>query len=358
MKRIISAWLIFCLLLSCMLCPAFAADDEDFDHVIASGMAVITNYAGADVNVVVPQTLSGCPVGEIAPEVFAGNKKIVSVTLPDSVTDIADEQFAFCTSLQRVVFGKNVRSIGVSAFAGCTVLREMTVPDSVIQLGAGAFQDCSALRTLTIGKGVTALPGDLCNMCSSLRTVYLGENVTSVGRNAFAGCFWTGGDLYAGKVLTALPDEALDIDFNGTVHCYRDTALYRDLLDRGYKVEVYAEEEPPVVIEADLRITNGGAPVTGALKKKIGLFSSYRKNPVQLGITGIDEQYIQSVSWRATEGGFRVQDGTVTHTGWFAATGVVQVTVKDVNGDTHTASLRIVFYRLNLQMLLRFAAYR
>ena len=430
MKRVYSVLLAMCLLLSCMV-TAFAADDEAFDHVVAGGVAVITNYAGADADIVVPQTLSGCPVTAISADVFAGNTRIRSVTLPDGVTELTDEQFAWCTSLERVTFGKNVRRIGVSAFAGCSAITEMTVPDSVTSIGAGAVQDCNALTTLMIGSGVTKLPGDLCNMCTALRTVFIGQNVTSVGRGAFSGCFWTSGDLYLGEKITSLPDYALDVDFHGTIHCFEDSAIYSDLPERELSVQPYAaialqvlQDAPlsvmradtpqavpqeglhvyavysdtfalqreltdeytipqtmmfdkvgavqiPVrygtltaaysvtVLAADPKITAGGAPIDGNLRKKIALFASYRNNPVQLGIDGIDADAIQSIAWRVTEGGFQVSDtGKVTHTGLFAATGVVQVTVTDINGVVHTDVVRIIFYRLNLQMMFKFAKYR
>lgn len=356
MKRTFSILLILALLSGNMVWQSAAWEEEDFDHVIRDGVAVITNYSGQEIDVFIPSTLSGVPVGMIEDDVFSGNKYITSVTLPDTLTELVDEQFAWCTALQRVNFGKYTKAIGVSAFAGCTAIREMTIPDSVTRLGAGIFQDCSGLQTLTVGTGVTVLPGDFCNMCTSLRTVHCGDNVTRIGPSAFDGCFWNGGDLYLGKAVTDLPDDALDVDFHGTIHCHRNTALYADLTERGYTVVPYPND--PEVFTVNLQITDGANPIQGSYKKKIGLFSAYRKNPVQLGITGIEKQYIRDIAWRVTEGGFRVQDGMVTHTGWFAATGVVQVTVTDVNGQVHTASQRIVFYRFNLQMLLRFAKYR
>ena len=430
MKRTVSVLLTVCMLLGLAVWNA-AADEEDFDHMIAGGVAVITNYAGAQIDVVIPATLSGCPVGAIESDVFSANKALRSVVLPDSITEIADEQFAWCTSLTNITFGSRVQRIGVSAFSGCAALTAMTVPDSVTTIGAGAFQDCTSLQTLTIGSGVTAIPGDLCNMCTSLRTVHCGQNVTSFGRSAFDGCFWNGGDLYLGEHVNNLPDNALDIDFHGTIHCFSDTALFQDLIERDYDVcaytvtgievrldaplivlradtpqtvpqngvhiyavyesmsaaprEVtsgytildsmtfdktgtvqipvrfgdYAATYPVTVTEADLRITDGSTPVQGSLKKKIGLFSSYRRNPVQLGFSGVDAQCVQRADWRVTEGPLQVgSDGKVTYSGWFAATGVVQLTITDTQGGVHTASLRVVFYRFNLQMLLKFAKYR
>ena len=430
MKRIVSVYLAVCLLLCTAVWHA-AADEEDFDHVIAGGVAVITHYVGAKTDVTIPATLDGYPVGAIAEDVFSGSKTLRSVVLPDGVTELADEQFAWCTALTGVTFGSRLQRIGVSAFSGCSALTAMTIPDSVTSIGAGAFQDCTSLQTLTIGSGVTKLPGDLCNMCTSLQAVHCGRNVTSFGRSAFSGCFWNGGDLYLGACADDLPDSALDIDFNGTIHCFGDTPLFADLTERDYNVSPYTvtgiavrldaplsvlradtpqtvpqrgvhvcltyessaagtpeltegytildsmtfhtvgEAQIPVyygnwtttypvtVKAADLQITCGGTPVQGNVQKKIGLFASYRKNPVQLGYTGIDEDCVQSVSWRVAEGPMQIDDsGKVTHAGWFAATGVAQLTVTDTGGGVHTASVRIIFYRFNLQMQLRFAKYR
>ena len=121
----------------------------------------------------------------------------------------------------------------------------------------------------------------------------------------------------------------------------------------------YSASFPVEVRQAALHLTVNGAPVSGTVLKKIGLFSAYRKNPVMFGAGGIEESLIRSVRWEIAQGsGMRVdENGTLRYTNFFAGTGVVRVTVTDIHGAVQTAEARVIFYRLRLQLPLRFSRY-
>lgn len=514
-KQLLSVLLALCILLCGPLWQA-SAETDDFDYRVRENTAIITNYSGGKQDVVIPGTLGGYPVAGLDADAFSGNPYLVSVKLPESMTEIANEAFSHCSKLERVEFGGALRRIGVSAFMGCTALQSFTIPDSVTDLGAGCFQDCTALETVTVGSGVTTLPGDLFGMCTALKTVRLGQNTQRVSFGTFSGCFCEGGDLYVSAALVSFPETALDPGFAGVIHCYTESPLYETLFFSAWRLSpytmtgittqtdaplsvaasplpqavptaglhvlaLYAPEDgftvPPLeltaytvpetmefrtpgtvdvpvrfehfsasypvtvtgaaapaslriaaqpadtvyyagdgaqtidttglrvelvytdgtaedvtsqctlpgthvfsaagtetivvrygkmqtsftvaVQELALHITANGSVPSGVFKKKIGLFSSYRRNPVQLGIDGLPEDAIRAVEYRVIESGMQVDaNGTLTHRGLFAATGVVQATVTDAHGGTHTATLRVIFYRFALQILLRFAKYR
>lgn len=112
------------------------------------------------------------------------------------------------------------------------------------------------------------------------------------------------------------------------------------------------------VEEAKLILTVGGAPVAPVYLKKIGLFSSYKRNPVTFGFSGLDAEQVASVHWSIDEGvQMTVRDGKVTYSKIGAGTGVVRLTVTDNHGAELTAEVRVIFYRLNLQLPLKFKQY-
>ena len=87
------------------------------------------------------------------------NKKITSVTVPDSisvcgksypVTDISANAFKNCAKLKSVKLGKNVTTIGDNAFYKCTSLTSIVIPKSVKTIGKKAFYGCKKLKKVTI----------------------------------------------------------------------------------------------------------------------------------------------------------------------------------------------------------------
>ena len=114
----------------------------------------------------------------------------------------------------------------------------------------------------------------------------------------------------------------------------------------------------PVTVKAvTLQLTDGNAAVSGLYKKKISLFSSYKKNPVTFGYAGLEPERVQSVRWEITQGAMTVRDGTVSYSKLLAGTGVVTLTVTDIHGAVFTVQTRIIFYRLNIQLPLQFSRY-
>ena len=114
----------------------------------------------------------------------------------------------------------------------------------------------------------------------------------------------------------------------------------------------------PVTVKAvTLQLTDGNAAVSGLYKKKISLFSSYKKNPVTFGYAGLEPERVQSVRWEITQGTMTVRDGTVSYSKLLAGTGVVTLTVTDIHGAVFTVQTRIIFYRLNIQLPLQFSRY-
>ena len=79
---------------------------------------------------------------------------LISVVIPNSVTDIYYSAFKGCTNLVNIEIPDSVTSIGDSAFEDCTRLTDIVIPDSVTHIGDSAFEGCTSLSNITIPVGV------------------------------------------------------------------------------------------------------------------------------------------------------------------------------------------------------------
>lgn len=134
---------------------------------------IVNGYTGKDTAVIIPKyisynnadkTYTSIKVTGIAPDVFAGNKDIQAVFLPDSVTAIPAGAFKNCTALE-AVFAENIQSIGTSAFQNCTALENYTVSSSIESIGKGAFANAGFV-TVNAANAATAAAACECGAAS------------------------------------------------------------------------------------------------------------------------------------------------------------------------------------------------
>ena len=89
----------------------------------------------------------------ISPSRFA-DKKLTTVTIPDSVRTISEWAFAR-NPIRTLRIPESVTAIGAAAFQN-SFLKEITIPNSVKSIGKGAFMSCS-LRKVTISSSMTII---------------------------------------------------------------------------------------------------------------------------------------------------------------------------------------------------------
>lgn len=127
-------------------------------------------------------------VTNIEDEAFVRCKDLVSIIIPDSVVNIGRSAFSECSSLMSVTLGNGVKSIDDSAFSGCGSLTSIVIPDSVTSIGEHAFYGCSGLANLTIGSSVTDIGLCAFKECINLVSVTIPGSVTHMGPLVFFRC--------------------------------------------------------------------------------------------------------------------------------------------------------------------------
>ena len=112
--------------------------------------STITRYTGSGGAVTIPSIINGTPVTSIESNAFY-DKRLTSVTIPDSVIHISENAFAI-NRLTSVTIGNNVTTIGNGAFYD-NQLTSVTIPNSVTTIQNLAFSN-NRFTNVTIGAGV------------------------------------------------------------------------------------------------------------------------------------------------------------------------------------------------------------
>ena len=174
----------------------------------------ITGYEGTlPADAVLPTTIEGKPVVNIAENAFSNCRSITSIHLPYGLKTIDDEAFRNCSNLTAVYIPDTVHQIGKSAFRECGKLKSVDLPDSLklideyvfaecralasvtfpaglTQINYEAFYSCSSLTEVVLPYGFTTLDSDVFDNCTSLVSVTIPETVTSIGNEAFLFTPW------------------------------------------------------------------------------------------------------------------------------------------------------------------------
>jgi hypothetical protein len=115
----------------------------------------IDSYTGSSDIVVIPATIDGKTVVEIADYVFANDSIVRAVYIPDSVEKIS-QLFANNKHIE-IVIADGVKEISEFAFGSCSVLREVVLGNHLTMLDEYAFYACKSLIKVNISATLTAM---------------------------------------------------------------------------------------------------------------------------------------------------------------------------------------------------------
>ena len=227
-------------------------DGVEWTFTIENGAAVIKpgTWAGtwngefipgaipgsANGSITVPSVLGGCPVRRIERYAFCACTNLVSVVIPEGVTEIGQFAFEECSKLSSVSLPDSLEQIGSGCFTGCSsaLYDTTTLPGFTLVEGwllGGLFENCpsnpvlsgirgmetyvfsfcDALESIAIPEGVKRISDRAFNQCSGLRSVSIPDSVTSIGYGAFEEC--------TGLSYFTIPDSVTNIDVCAFEQC-------------------------------------------------------------------------------------------------------------------------------------------
>ncbi len=132
---------------------------------------------------------------------------LLSITLPESLTDIPKNAFAECASLRSVSMKNSVEIISDGAFRGCTSLQSVVLSEKLNEISTDAFNGCIMLSAIDLTNEIKSI-GSAAFSGTGLNRVVVPESVTSIGEKAFSGM------PYLEEAVIMSRQDALDISKN------------------------------------------------------------------------------------------------------------------------------------------------
>lgn len=160
---------------------------------------------------------------------FFKNESLVTVKLPESITEVGEDIFGDCKTLRGVKLPEGVSRINKEAFYGCSILEKINFPAKLTSVGDNAFSLCSKMeldnlpnsllhvgqsafcyvplkalkldRKVEIGAGAfsntpiteiematpcDSILGETFSNCPNLTKITIGEGLKYIGYNAFS----------------------------------------------------------------------------------------------------------------------------------------------------------------------------
>lgn len=148
-------------------------------------------------------------VKHIGEKAFYECKRLMSIKLPETITDIKDQAFGHCETIENFTIPNSVEQIGSSAFAYCRHLESIIIPDKVQTIPWGTFQYCENLSNVSMGDNVKQLGRYAFSNCKNLISIKISNQLQLIDVSAFEKC-------KSLKVID-IPETVTDIDgaFNG-----------------------------------------------------------------------------------------------------------------------------------------------
>ena len=238
----------------------------------ASVQVVPATYIG---NIVIPATVfyegKEYRVVKIRSKAFAKQSRLLSVTLPEGVTEIGENAFRECNHLQSVTIPRSLKTLGRYAFyecrslttisslgsittleqatfQNCTSLGSISLPETLKELGDKAFYGCSALPYIVIPRSVEVIGALTFGSCVLLRQIDMERNIRSIGQMAFLNC--------ASLVSVWLPDSLTTLPDNLFQECSSLTKVHLPsaLHTMGHSLFNHCSSLETVTLPASLRV--------------------------------------------------------------------------------------------------------
>lgn len=186
--------------------------EDDYKYVIENGEAHIKKYLGDETEIIVPDSLEGCPVTMVSSTAFGYN--VTSLTFPETITGFT--AFKSLDKLREVNIseGGEYKSVDGTVYTAdgselvflppCACEGVFTGPDGVVKIADNACYGSKAAEII-LPRSLREI-GVFAFAYSDISEVKLNEGLEAIGANAFANISGKGlSELY-------LPDSVISAD--------------------------------------------------------------------------------------------------------------------------------------------------
>lgn len=209
----------------------------------------------------------------IAADAFKSCKKLISITIPNSVNSIGYAAFLLCSSLTSITIPNSVTEIESSAFSGCTNLASITILGDVSKIGSYAFENTAWYKnqpdgivyagkvlyeykgynmpegtSIEISEGTIGIAGGAFSSQRNLTSVTIPESVVSIGDYAFSYC--------SGLTSITIPNSVTEIGDCAFSNCSSLTSITipKSVTKLGDRPFVHCEKLNKIQVDKDNKV--------------------------------------------------------------------------------------------------------
>ncbi len=192
MKKFKILLTVFVAVVSIMLFSSLsvsALTEGDWEFNLLDDEVTIIGYLGSGGDVVIPDTIYGCPVTNVyCWETGHTLDDATSIVYPKGLKVLNCNFRAGSTNktLKKVVLPEGLEEIGNYALQGCEALESINIPSTVKKIG-DSFSWCKSLKHLTFPAGLESIAREAFNDCG-IESVDLSHTQASLDREVFEGC--------------------------------------------------------------------------------------------------------------------------------------------------------------------------
>lgn len=168
-----------------MQAGAFASSYVTYS--VRGGKAVLSYTENPGECVTVPETFENAEIEGIGVNAFAGDIKLKSISLPETVDFIEWGAFENCENLTEINIPENITMIEDMTFSNCRKLSEVKLPAKLTAVGVKAFAG-TALKEIAIPEATQAIDIKAFEDCTQLEKVTLPAGLVYIGEDVFGGC--------------------------------------------------------------------------------------------------------------------------------------------------------------------------
>lgn len=171
-----------------------------YNYIVVNGEAILTRYKGNSTEITIPKTIDNLYNVASFGQIFKGTS-IVSISIPDSISNIESQAFSGCSSLANISIPSSIVSIGSYAFYQCSNLQNVYIDDiaswcnislsdysAPLQYAKNLYVNGELITNLVIPEGVTVIPHHAFAKQKSIVSVSIPESLEVIQDLAFDGC--------------------------------------------------------------------------------------------------------------------------------------------------------------------------